>query len=265
MTEPPLTAMTALEIVKKLVLPSAPSRVWKALTDPDELVQWFPDERADIEAEPGHEGHWVWKNHGSYAVRFDVVDPPHRLVWSWARDPDVPLGETVITTVEFRLEPGEDGGTTLSVRESGFVREQDRAGNDTGWDKELGELAEYLAEAKERWGGTGAYAESSRRTKSYTDDDWAIINGQQEAIEAGLAAAMADGEAPEGDRAKVLAEQARLHIDRWFYPCSAATHVGLAELYLTDPRFRAHYDDRSAGLAEYVARAIRANASGQPG
>ena len=29
--------------------------------------------------------------------------------------------------------------------------------------------------------------------------------------------------------------------------------MGLAELYLTDPRFRAHYDDRSAGLAEYVA------------
>jgi uncharacterized protein YndB with AHSA1/START domain len=139
--------MTAPEVVKTLALAASPSRVWKALTDPAELVQWFPDERADIEAEPGREGHWVWKNHGSYAVRFDIVDPPGRLVWSWARDPDVPLGETVVTTVELRLEPNEDGGTTLSVRESGFVREQDRVGNDTGWDKELGELSEYLRAA----------------------------------------------------------------------------------------------------------------------
>jgi uncharacterized protein YndB with AHSA1/START domain len=147
MTETSDAAMTALEVVKTLILAAAPARVWKALTDPAELVQWFPDERADIEAEPGKEGHWVWKNHGSYAVRFDLVDAPHRLVWSWARDPDVSLGETVITTVEFKLEPNEDGGTTLSVRESGFVREQDRAGNDSGWDKELGELIEHLRAA----------------------------------------------------------------------------------------------------------------------
>ena len=119
----------------------------------------------------------------------------------------------------------------------------------------------YQAEAEERWGGTEAYTVSSRRTKAYKEDDWATINGQQEAIEAGLAAAMADGDVPEGERATDLAEQARLHIDRWFYPCSAVTHVGLAELYTTDPRFRAHYDDRAAGLAEFVARAIRANAS----
>ena len=144
MTEAFDAAMTALEVVKTLVLAASPARVWKALTDPAELVRWFPDERADVVAEPGKEGHWVWKNHGSYAVRFEVVDPPGRLVWSWARDPDVPLEETVITTVEFRLEANPDGGTTLSVRESGFVREQDRAGNDSGWDKELGELVELL-------------------------------------------------------------------------------------------------------------------------
>jgi uncharacterized protein YndB with AHSA1/START domain len=144
MTEAFDAAMTTLEVVKSLVLAATPSRVWKALTDPAELAQWFSDERADVVAEPGKEGQWVWKNHGSYAVRFDVVDPPSRLVWSWARDPDVPLGETVVTTVEFRLEPNDDGGTTLSVRESGFVRERDRRDNDTGWDKELGELMEYL-------------------------------------------------------------------------------------------------------------------------
>ena len=135
---------TALEVTKTLVLAADPSRVWRALTDPAELAQWFPDEEAAVVAEPGEEGHWIWENHGSYAVRFDVVDPPRRLVWSWARDPDVPLAETVVTSVEFVLEAREGGGTTLSVRETGFVREQDRAGNDSGWDNELGELVDHL-------------------------------------------------------------------------------------------------------------------------
>lgn len=137
-------AMAALEVVKTVILAASPGRVWRALTDPKELEQWFPDKKAAVEVEPGRDGHWVWKDHGSYAVRFDVVEQPSRLVWSWARDPNVPLTETVVTRVEFTLEENPDGGTTLTVRETGFVREQDRSGNDDGWDKELGELAEYL-------------------------------------------------------------------------------------------------------------------------
>ncbi len=62
-----------------------------------------------------------------------------------------------------------------------------------------------------------------------------------------------------------LAEQARLHIDRWFYPCSASAHAALAEMYTGDPRFRAHYDNRVAGLAGYVAAAIHANAGRHEG
>lgn len=120
---------------------------------------------------------------------------------------------------------------------------------------------EHAVEAKERWGGTEACRESSRRTRGYTDEDWATVKGRQEAIEAGLAAAMEAGEPADGERAVALAEEARLHIDRWFYPCSPAMHAGLAEMYTADPRFRAHYEERARGLAAYVARAIRANAA----
>ena len=120
--------------------------------------------------------------------------------------------------------------------------------------------ARYEAEVQERWGGTEAYKESSRRTKGYSPDDWAKIKAESEGIEAGLAAAMADGDPADGERAMDLAEAARLHIDRWYYPCSAATHAGLAEMYTADERFKAHYEDRAEGLAEYVAAAIKANA-----
>lgn len=137
-------AKTAMEVVKTLALAAAPARVWKALTDPDELVKWFPDKEARIEAKEGAEGAWEWETYGAYSVRFEVVDPPRRLVWTWAREPGVPLEETRTTTVEFHLEPTASGGTTLHLREHGFVREEDRRDNDGGWDKELGELVAYL-------------------------------------------------------------------------------------------------------------------------
>ena len=98
--------------------------------------------------------------------------------------------------------------------------------------------AQHEAEVQERWGDTEAYAESSRRTKQYTESDWATIKGQAEAIEAGLAASMADGDPAEGERAMDLAEQARLHIDRWFYPCSRGMHQGLEDMYTAEEGFR---------------------------
>jgi len=127
------------------------------------------------------------------------------------------------------------------------------------------EHKEWDAEARERWGDTDAYKESARRTKKYTEEHWARIKAESEGIEAGFADAMASGDAPDGERARHLAEQARLHIDRWFYPCSHRMHAGLAEMYVADARFRAHYDDRAPGLAEYVAAAIHANAAAASG
>jgi hypothetical protein len=37
-----------------------------------------------------------------------------------------------------------DGGTTLVVRESGFLTDKHRAGNVEGWDAETAELVAYL-------------------------------------------------------------------------------------------------------------------------
>jgi len=114
-------------------------------------------------------------------------------------------------------------------------------------------------EARERWGQTTAYRESARRTKAYGDAEWSEIRSESEAIEQGFAHALAAGEPPDGDRAIDLAEAARMHIDRWFYPCSREMHTALAAMYTSDDRFKAHYEERAVGLAEYVATAIEAN------
>lgn len=118
----------------------------------------------------------------------------------------------------------------------------------------------YAGEARERWGHTDAYKESARRTKRYKPDDWAKIKAEGEAVEAALAALLRAGEPADGVQAMDQAERARLHIDRWFYPCSHRMHVGLADMYTADARFTAHYEERAPGLAAFVATAIRANA-----
>jgi hypothetical protein len=118
----------------------------------------------------------------------------------------------------------------------------------------------HEAEAQERWGGTDAYQESRRRTRDYSPEQWQAIKAELDGIEARLAALLSSGAAPDSPAAMAAAEAARLHIDRWFYPCNHAMHAGLAEMYTADDRFKAHYDDRAEGLAHFVADAIRANA-----
>ena len=122
--------------------------------------------------------------------------------------------------------------------------------------------AQYAQEVQERWGDTEPYLESHRRTSAYGKDDWTRMRAEADAIEGELAACLASGAPSDGDRAAAAAERHRLHIDTWFYPCSHEMQVALAEMYVADPRFTAHYDDRRPGLAAYVHDAILANALG---
>lgn len=130
-------------VEKTLSLSVSPERVWEALTQPSELARWFPD-RTDLSPEVGSAGWFEWEEHGKYAVRVEVMEPPTRLVWTWARDPGVELDAVPRTTVEWNLERRPDGGTTLHLRESGFTAPKYRDQNDAGWDQELAELVALL-------------------------------------------------------------------------------------------------------------------------
>ncbi len=122
---------------------------------------------------------------------------------------------------------------------------------------------EHAAEAEQRWGETDAYRESRRRTKGYGKEDWKRIGAEAAAMEEGFAGLLRSGVPPTDARALALAEAHRAHISRHYYDCSYEIHRGLAEMYVADPRFTAHYEDRAEGLAAYVAAAIAANAAGR--
>jgi len=120
--------------------------------------------------------------------------------------------------------------------------------------------AEHEEEAEARWGDTEAYKESAKRTKNYGPDDWKALKAENDQIMSEVAKLVIGGAKPTDEAAKDLAERHRLHIDRWFYPCSHTMHRGLGQMYVADERFTKNMDKFGEGVAAFLAAAIDANA-----
>ncbi|MFF1305124.1 MerR family transcriptional regulator [Streptomyces sp. NPDC058307] len=120
---------------------------------------------------------------------------------------------------------------------------------------------QYAEEAEQRWGGTEIYAESQRRAARYTKDDWKRITAAVNDWEERYKTLMAAGEPPTGERAMDLAEEHRRHISTWYFECPYEMHTCLAEMYVSDERFKAYYDSMHEGLAAHLKDAILANAA----
>ncbi len=116
----------------------------------------------------------------------------------------------------------------------------------------------HEVEVEEHWAGP-ALEQSKRRTATYGKDQWKEAIAEGESIAAELAERLTAGDAPEGVAAMDLAEQHRLHINRWFYECSHEMHTGLGNMYVADPRFTEYYEKYAPGLAEFIKSAIHAN------
>lgn len=148
-TRPEVAVEVPDSIERELILPVPPARVWTALTRPDQLGAWFGT-RASVDLRPGGEVVFTWDGstgpRGTTRGVIETVEPPHRFAFRWQPSPDT----TQTTRVEFTLEPHPDG-TRLRVVESGFaslppeLRGGCHESHTDGWQRELGELAEYLA------------------------------------------------------------------------------------------------------------------------
>jgi len=117
----------------------------------------------------------------------------------------------------------------------------------------------YEDEAREKWGHTDAWKESERRTKGYGDAEWDEIRREVAEIYARLAGYLERGAAVTAPEVQAAVEDHRRHLDRWFYPCSKQMHRGIAEMYVSDPRFTANLDKVTAGFAQFLRDAIAAS------
>jgi uncharacterized protein YndB with AHSA1/START domain len=94
-------------IHKEILLPATREDVWAALTDPNELEQWFANE-VDVDLRPGGLAHFRWGNGESREATFTVVEEGERLAFEWADE-----GE-----VEFTLDDAADGTRLVVVETS---------------------------------------------------------------------------------------------------------------------------------------------------
>ena len=115
------------------------------------------------------------------------------------------------------------------------------------------------AEAEERWGETDAWRQSRERTKNYSKADWEEVKAESDRTHQAFTDAMDAGEPPTSDVAMGAAELHRASMQR-FYDCSYDMHRNLADMYVSDPRFTATYDEIRPGMSHYVRDAIHASA-----
>jgi hypothetical protein len=109
--------------------------------------------------------------------------------------------------------------------------------------------------------GADPFQDAQKRMSERTKKDWTRIQAEVEESNAAFAAAMDAGEPATSAQAMDIAEQHRLHIQRWFYDITPELHRNLGDRYLADPRFTKNYEGIRAGMAQYVRDAIHANAA----
>jgi len=113
--------------------------------------------------------------------------------------------------------------------------------------------AEYEKEAAERWDPEMVH-ESSRRWKSLSASEKEALMKKGEAITLAMRDVMPKGPAsPEAQKA-VADWQNQIN---FFYDCTDEILLGLGQMYIADPRFKAFYDRIHPDLAEFNFEAIK--------
>ena len=147
--------MTSDRIEKSIVLRAPRSRVWRALSNPDEFGRWFgarlsgafvPGARVSAQiTTPGYD-------HLAFELVVETVEPERRFAYRWhpyAIDPTVDYTSEPMTRVEFRLAEVAEG-TELTVIESGFDqipvarRAEAFRMNEGGWAGQLENIQRYV-------------------------------------------------------------------------------------------------------------------------
>ena len=145
--------MADLAIEGEVLIDAPVDVVWRTITEPDQISQWFAD-RVDLVVEPGAHGYMQFGDQGGPVV-VETVDPPTRFSFRWNH----PRGEEPVTgnsmLVEFTLTPEGDERTRLRVVESGHEllpwpeAEKQRYADEhgSGWPTYLDRLATLVGKA----------------------------------------------------------------------------------------------------------------------
>ena len=142
---------TEYRIDREIVIDAPVEVVWRTITEPDQISQWFAD-KVELEVKPGARGYLGFGEQGGPVI-VETVEPPTRFSFRWNHpDGEEPAAGNSLL-VEFTLA-GEGGRTRLRVVERGLGplpwpdvdKERYAAEHNGGWGEFLDRLALLLAE-----------------------------------------------------------------------------------------------------------------------
>jgi uncharacterized protein YndB with AHSA1/START domain len=147
--KPSTTEPAGLSLLTRRTIHASVERVFEVWTEPAHLRKWWGPEGvtcigAEVDLRAG--GHYrignqlpdgteVW-----IVGEFELVEPPHKLIYSWRIGPESRISQRVTV----RFEP-RDGGTEIVIVHERIPDAISRDMHEKGWHGCLDGLAEYLA------------------------------------------------------------------------------------------------------------------------
>ena len=131
-------------IVEELTIEAAPQRVWGAITQQDEIVQWWAYQ-ARVKPEVGSLGEFRFRQ-GAFVMQFEVaeLDQDEKVHWISRQGPPQWAG----TSVTWQLTPIHNG-TKLVFTHEGFAQVDEAYAQTRGnWAYFLDSLKSYLETGK---------------------------------------------------------------------------------------------------------------------
>lgn len=119
-------------MTRRRSLAAAPERVWRVIANPERLTEWWPQVTRVEEASSDSWTTVLRSPKGGRALRADYTlveaDHPRRL--SWRHEVEESPFERVLTSsvTEISLEPGDGGGTEVTISERTGLRGFSRLG-----------------------------------------------------------------------------------------------------------------------------------------
>ena len=132
-------------IQREIVIDAPADVVWRTITEPDQIAQWFADE-VELDLQPGGHGTFVFtdraRNHPTTApLVVETVDAPRRFAFRWSHPADELPVEGNSALVTFTLHDEGPERTRLRVVETGVEA--------LGWPEP--EKAKYVDEHNGGW------------------------------------------------------------------------------------------------------------------
>ncbi|UPM55785.1 MerR family transcriptional regulator [Gottfriedia acidiceleris] len=112
----------------------------------------------------------------------------------------------------------------------------------------------YGKEARKKYGDE-AVNQANQKVMSMTEEDHKEVTRLAEELEKTLAEAVKTGD-PSSEIAQKAADLHKQWLTFYWSKYSKEAHAGLAQMYVDDERFRAHYDKVQPGTAEFLRDAI---------